>query len=65
AHRIRGASLTVGARSMARIAQQIEDVTGGDDPIGWEAVGDLSSRLGEALDTTVALSDPGPAPVAR
>jgi len=56
AHRIKGAALTVGARPMARLAQEIEDGTGsGADP-DWIAVAAAADRLTDALAATAAAS---------
>jgi signal transduction histidine kinase/HPt (histidine-containing phosphotransfer) domain-containing protein len=62
AHRIRGASLTVGARPMARLSQQLEDATAESITPDWDEVTELAGRLGEALADTVATVESGPAP---
>ncbi len=54
AHRIKGAALTVGARPVARLAQQIEDATIGDREQDWPSLAALAHRLGDALATTAA-----------
>lgn len=50
AHRIRGAALTVGARRMARLAQQVEESTGAEALPDWLALADLERRITEAAD---------------
>jgi signal transduction histidine kinase/CheY-like chemotaxis protein/HPt (histidine-containing phosphotransfer) domain-containing protein len=56
AHRMKGAALTVGARPMSRLAQQIEDATAADGEPDWPAVAALADRLGDALGRTAAAS---------
>lgn len=50
AHRIRGAALTVGARPMARIAQQVEEASDTEMPPDWTALEALAARLSDAAD---------------
>jgi HPt (histidine-containing phosphotransfer) domain-containing protein len=54
AHRVKGAALTVGARPMASLAQQVEAATAIDGRADWAAVEVLSDRLGDALAATAA-----------
>lgn len=50
AHRIRGAALTVGARPMARLAQQAEEATETELAPDWTALEALAARLSDAAD---------------
>ncbi len=61
AHRIKGAALTVGARAMARLTQQLEDATAGATGVDWVAVADLAARLAEAFGATATAADAGAA----
>ncbi|MBJ7469989.1 MAG: response regulator [Solirubrobacteraceae bacterium] len=54
AHRIKGAALTVGARSMARLTQQLEDATATDAAPDWSTVASLAERLVQAFASTAA-----------
>lgn len=62
AHRIKGAALTVGARTMARLTQQIEDATASATEPDWRAVAELAARLTEAFESTERAAEAGAAP---
>lgn len=54
AHRIKGAALTVGAKPMARLTQQLEEAASSKDPLDWALIAELAAALHEAFDATVA-----------
>lgn len=57
AHRIKGAALTVGARPMARLTQQLEEASADPDGPDWNLIADLGSALHDAFDATVVAVD--------
>lgn len=61
AHRIKGAALTVGARPMARLTQQLEDASAGTADVDWSQVAELASALHDAFHATAAAVGAGAA----